>query len=37
LATRRPDPAPAAFGYHEIWHACVIAASACYYVLVWRL
>ncbi len=37
LASRRPDPAPAVFGYHEVWHACVIAASACYFVLVWRL
>lgn len=37
LASRRPDPAPAVFGYHEVWHACVVAASACYFVLVWRL
>ena len=37
LASRRPDPAPTVFGYHEVWHACVIAASACYFVLVWRL
>ena len=37
LAFRRPDPAPTVFGYHEIWHACVVAASACYFALVWRL
>ena len=30
----RPDPAPATFGYHEIWHSCVIAATACHYVAV---
>ena len=27
-ASRRPDPAPAVFGYHEIFHALVIAAAA---------
>jgi hemolysin III len=26
-ATRRPDPAPAVFGYHEVFHALVIAAG----------
>jgi len=30
----RPDPAPATFGYHEIWHACVIAATACHWVAI---
>ena len=30
-ATRRPDPAPAVFGYHELFHALVIAAAACQY------
>jgi hemolysin III len=34
LLRRRPDPAPATFGYHEIWHSCVVAASACHYVAV---
>jgi hemolysin III len=28
-ATRRPDPAPAVFGFHELFHALVIAAAAC--------
>lgn len=37
LATRRPDPAPETFGYHEVWHAMVVVASACYYVVVWSL
>jgi hemolysin III len=26
-ATRRPDPAPAVFGYHEVFHLLVIAAA----------
>ena len=33
-ARRRPDPVPAVFGYHELFHACVIAAAACQYVAV---
>ena len=33
LARRRPDPAPRTFGYHEIWHAMVVGASACHYTL----
>jgi hemolysin III len=28
-ATKRPDPLPRVFGYHEVFHALVIAASAC--------
>jgi hemolysin III len=28
-ASRRPDPRPAVFGYHEIFHLLVIAAAAC--------
>jgi hemolysin III len=31
LARNRPNPIPAVFGYHEIWHACVVGASACHY------
>lgn len=27
-ARRRPDPWPAVFGYHEIFHACVVVAAA---------
>jgi len=34
LALNKPNPAPATFGYHEIWHAMVIAASACHYAAV---
>jgi hemolysin III len=33
-ALRRPDPVPAVFGYHEVFHALVIAAAACQYVAV---
>jgi hemolysin III len=33
-AIRRPDPAPAVFGYHEIFHALVIAAAAVQYGVV---
>ena len=33
-AMRRPDPAPRVFGYHEIFHALVIAASVCHFAAV---
>ncbi len=33
-ATRRPDPAPAVFGYHEIFHALVILAAALQYAVI---
>ncbi len=33
-ALKRPDPAPAVFGYHEVFHALVIAGSACHYAAV---
>jgi hemolysin III len=33
-AIRRPDPRPATFGYHEIFHSLVIAAVACQYAAV---
>ena len=31
---RRPDPYPAVFGYHEVFHACVCAAASCQYVAI---
>lgn len=34
LLRRRPDPNPLVFGYHEIWHALVVAASACHYAAI---
>ncbi|HEY6003865.1 MAG TPA: hemolysin III family protein [Anaeromyxobacter sp.] len=33
-ATRRPDPLPRVFGYHEVFHALVIVAAICHYVAV---
>jgi hemolysin III len=33
-ARRSPDPVPAVFGYHELFHALVIAAVACQYVCI---
>ena len=30
-AFRRPDPYPAVFGFHEVFHVLVIAAVACQY------
>jgi hemolysin III len=33
-ALRRPDPAPTVFGYHEIFHALVIAAAAVHFAVV---
>ena len=33
-ARRKPDPLPAVFGYHELFHALVIAAVACHYASV---
>ncbi len=33
-ALRRPDPAPAVFGYHEIFHALVVLAAGCHYAVV---
>lgn len=33
-ALRRPDPFPSVFGYHEIFHALVIAAAVCHFAAV---
>ena len=33
-AARRPDPMPAVFGYHELFHALTIVAVACQYVAI---
>ena len=33
-ARRRPDPWPATFGYHEIFHLLVVAAAAVQFVAV---
>lgn len=38
-ATKKPDPAPMVFGYHEIFHALVIAAAALQFAVIaaWAL
>jgi hemolysin III len=36
-ALRFPDPRPAVFGYHEIFHVLVIAAAICHFAVVVRL
>jgi len=30
-ALRRPDPRPAVFGFHEVFHTCTIVGAACHY------
>jgi hemolysin III len=34
FATRRPDPSPSIFGYHEVWHSFMVAAAACHYAMI---
>jgi hemolysin III len=34
LGLRRPNPNPLVFGFHEVWHAMVIAGSMCHYTVV---
>ena len=34
LGKRWPDPIPHVFGYHEVFHALVVAAVVCHYVLI---
>jgi len=33
-ARKRPDPSPAVFGYHEVFHLFVIAAAAAHYAVI---
>ena len=33
-ATRRPDPFPSTFGYHEVFHACTLVAALLHYLAV---
>jgi hemolysin III len=35
-ARKRPEPWPGVFGHHEVFHALVIAACVCLYVVEWR-
>ena len=32
---QRPDPWPRVFGYHELWHACTVAAGALHFAMIW--
>jgi hemolysin III len=32
---KRPNPWPGWFGFHEVFHACTVAAFACQYAAVW--
>ncbi|MGI8668085.1 MAG: PAQR family membrane homeostasis protein TrhA [Jatrophihabitans sp.] len=32
---RRPNPYPATFGFHEVFHLCTLVAATCHYVAVW--
>jgi hemolysin III len=34
---RRPDPFPAVFGFHEVFHALVIAAGLIFYAAITRV
>ena len=34
FASRWPDPRPSTFGYHEIWHAFMVAGAACHYTMI---
>ncbi|HET6876487.1 MAG TPA: hemolysin III family protein [Jatrophihabitans sp.] len=34
-ATRRPDPNPVVFGFHEVFHLCTLVAALCHYVAIW--
>ncbi len=37
FARGRPNPWPTKFGFHEIWHACVVAAAFCHWVSIYLL
>jgi hemolysin III len=34
FASRRPDPHPEVFGYHEIWHSFMVAGASCHYAMI---
>jgi hemolysin III len=33
-ASKRPDPVPGTFGYHEVFHACTIVGAVLHYVVI---
>ncbi|MEW6058692.1 MAG: hemolysin III family protein [Actinomycetota bacterium] len=34
FASKRPDPRPDTFGYHEVWHSFLTAAAVCHWVMI---
>ena len=34
MGIRWPDPFPAVFGYHEVWHLMVVGAAVCHYLVI---
>jgi len=34
MGIRWPNPYPATFGYHEVWHVMVVAAAICHYLVI---
>ena len=34
LGTRRPNPYPRVFGYHEVWHSLTIAAATMHFIAI---
>ena len=34
FSTRRPNPSPLVFGYHEVWHSFVVGGSVCHYAVI---
>jgi|SRR5438093_644830 len=36
-ALKRPNPNPAVFGYHEVYHSLVIGGSLCHYIMILSL
>jgi hemolysin III len=37
FAIGRPNPWPATFGFHEVWHLCVVAAAFCHWVAIYTM
>jgi hemolysin III len=35
FALRRPNPWPAAFGHHDVSHACTLIAALCQYIAIY--
>ncbi|WP_155387968.1 PAQR family membrane homeostasis protein TrhA [Catellatospora paridis] len=35
FALRRPEPWPAVFGHHEVFHACTLVAALCHHVAIY--